>query len=151
MQSEIRFATNNDLPAILELSISAGLFDEEGSAIISEKFGGSTTGIWLVAVSDQVVGVVYGEIEPVTKGTWNALMLAVRPSHQGKGIGRELMDAIESHARDRGGRVLLVETSSGEGLEAAREFYPKVGFREESRIQDYYADGHDKIIFWKRL
>ena len=46
---------------------------------------------WLVASIDgQVVGFAYAEPERMTEGTFNLLAIAVEPSLQGRGIGKNL-------------------------------------------------------------
>ncbi len=131
--------------------MGSGLFDEAGITLIEDRFQTDGTAIWILAETEETIGVVYGDVEALTDQTWNALMLIVAPEAQSKGVGRLLMDAFERTIGERAARILLVETSSDENFEVARTFYRKLGFREESRIEAYYADGHDKITFWKRL
>jgi len=131
--------------------MGSGLFDEVGITLIEDRFQTDGTAIWILAETEETIGVVYGDVEALTDQTWNALMLIVAPEAQSKGVGRLLMDAFERTIGERAARILLVETSSDENFEVARTFYRKLGFREESRIEAYYADGHDKITFWKRL
>src|SRR5262245_46516669 len=59
----------------------------------------------------RVVGYVYLGEEEMTDRTWYVWWIAVDPSLQGKGIGRELLLFAEDEARRRGGRVLFVEMS----------------------------------------
>ena len=47
--------------------------------------------------------------------------------------------------------MLLVETSSTADFAATREFYLRRGFREEARITGFWAEGDDKVIYWKAL
>ena len=49
-----------------------------------------------------------------------------RPSHQGRGIGGQIVDAIEALARIEGLRQLVLET--GLGLDAAWRVYERAGF-----------------------
>jgi ribosomal protein S18 acetylase RimI-like enzyme len=32
-----------------------------------------------------------------------------------------------------------------------RRFYTTLNYAHEATIRDYYKDGEDKIVFWKRL
>jgi ribosomal protein S18 acetylase RimI-like enzyme len=57
-------------------------------------------------------------------------MLAVTAEAAGRGIGRALMAAAEGWARDRGYRLLTLETFGDN--HAARAFYARLGYREES-------------------
>lgn len=51
----------------------------------------------------------------------------------------------------RGGRLLLIETSSLPHYEPTRRFYLKHGYERSCAIADYYADGDDLVVFRKRL
>jgi len=53
--------------------------------------------------------------------------------------------------RQRGHRILIADTSGSDGFKIARNFYHKNAFTQEARIRDFWADGDDKIIFWKKL
>ncbi len=106
---------------------------------------------WFV-IEDQVpVGVAYSAPERMTDGTFNLLLIAVHPDHQGRGIGKALMRAAEEDLVARGARILLVETSGLDAFERPRSFYSGIGYGEEARIRDYYASGEDKVTFRKEL
>lgn len=79
------------------------------------------------------------------------LALGVARARQKSGLGRSLSSALEAQLCKLRARVLIVDTSSAEGFDSARAFYQRQGFREEARIEDYWAPGDDKITFWKRL
>lgn len=57
-------------------------------------------------------------------------MLAVAAEASGRGIGRALMEAAEDWARDRGYRLLTLETFGDN--HPARAFYARLGYREET-------------------
>jgi hypothetical protein len=50
-----------------------------------------------------------------------------------------------------GGRLILAETSSQMKYESTRQFYLRQGYRELSRIKDYYRLGDDLIVFGKYI
>ena len=62
-----------------------------------------------------------------------------------------MMKHIELLLKQKGGRILIVETSSDDAQIAARNFYKKIGYTQEAVIRDFWKDGEDKIVFWKRL
>ena len=68
---------------------------------------------------------------------------AVRPEYQGKGVGRMLMEAMESHitASIRDGWAVSLELISSKGKE---EFYEKFGF--EQRPCDWDGAGMFKMV-----
>ena len=51
----------------------------------------------------------------------------------------------------RGGRLLLIETSSKPNYAPTIEFYKRNGYHLEARIRDYYRPGDDKLIFAKEI
>lgn len=87
----------------------------------------------------------------MTDGTNNLLLIAVHPDHQGRGIGQSLMREVETSLAGDRQRVLLVETSGLPEFARTRAFYNRLGYREEARVRDYYAEGDDMIVFWKAL
>lgn len=151
----IRSLGAGDRDAILALARRLSMFDEEGLELIDETMSRHLSGEagdhWLVADDGGLAGVLYCAPEPMASGTWNVLMLLVDPDRHASGHGRALMERIEERLRDQGERLLIVETSSLDGFERAREFYPKCGFGEEARIRDFYASGDDKVVFRKAL
>ena len=64
---------------------------------------------------------------------WAAvLLLAVSPTHRGRGIARELVSACIQCARDDAAHVIGLFTS--ELMTAAQQLYESLGFRRESEI-----------------
>ena len=120
--------------------------------MLSGFLAGETSDIWLTAHrSGRPVGLCFAAPEQLAEGTWNMLALAVLPAQRGGGVGGRLTARLEEMLRERGERVLIVDTSSTEGFAGTRRFYGKQGYRPEARIRDYWADGDDKVTFWKRL
>src|SRR6266540_4760736 len=90
---------------------------------------------------DQPLGYVYFAPVPMTEGTWCVYWIAVAKDQQSRGLGTRLIAHVEAEARERNGRLLLIETSSLTRYESTREFYRKRGYSVTSHIPDYYADG----------
>ncbi|MEM9660460.1 MAG: GNAT family N-acetyltransferase [Planctomycetota bacterium] len=107
--------------------------------------------IWLTAAADGLIGVAYLAPERMTVSVWNLQLIAVRPDRQRAGLGRELLNHVETLVADRGGRLLLVETSGVDEFAYVHSFYRTSGFHEEARIRDFYASGDDKVVFRKAL
>jgi ribosomal protein S18 acetylase RimI-like enzyme len=89
--------------------------------------------------------------EALTDGTWNMLAIAVLPARQGEGRGGALVARLEAILRDRGQRVLIADTSGTDAFARTRAFYRVNGYAEEARIRDFWAEGDDKVVFWKSL
>lgn len=154
----IRNATSEDIVAVLAVVKAIGLFSPEElegfGGMISEHLGSDedSDNFWLV---DDEAGTLrsaaYFAPEPFSDGVWNLYFIGVHPSEQGKGRGTALIRAVEDTLRNRGERLLLVETSGQDSFAQTRAFYRKNGYDEEARIRDYYKEGDDKIIFRKAL
>ena len=70
---------------------------------------------------------------------------------QGSGIGKKMMSFIEDKLKGEGNRILIVETSGKAEYELTRAFYVKCNYIKQATIPEFYAEGDDKIVFWKKL
>ena len=149
----VRELTRADLPSVRVVLEETGLFPPEMLDAMVEPYLLEQVGHhWLAAfVEERLVGFAYAEPERMTDGTLNLLAIAVRPAAQKLGVGRALVRFLEDRARVQDGRVLIVETSSLDEYAGTRAFYAGQSFTEEARIRDFYAEGEDKILFWKHL
>jgi ribosomal protein S18 acetylase RimI-like enzyme len=87
----------------------------------------------------------------MTAATFDLYWLATRADRQGKGYGRKIVSFVEEEIRRRGGRLLVIETSSQESYGDTRAFYEKIGCTLAARLPDYYDEGDDKLIYLKSL
>ena len=99
----------------------------------------------------QIRGFIYYAPVEMTDQTWEIWWLVVDPDSQGQGLGKKMMAEAERDLKRKGTRLLLVETSSIPRYEPTHHFYRKIGYIEAARIPDFYVEGDDKIIFWKKL
>jgi ribosomal protein S18 acetylase RimI-like enzyme len=88
---------------------------------------------------------------PLTEGVFDLYWIAVHPEAQGHGIGRRLIEYVENDIRSRGGRMLLIETSSRDEYGPTIAFYKRTNYELSARIKDFYRIGDDKLIFSKEL
>ncbi len=88
---------------------------------------------------------------PATDGTFDLYWLAVDPAAQGRGVGRALVRHVEGKLIGRGGRLLVVETSSRADYAGTRTFYARSGYTEAARVRDFYAPADDRILLTTRL
>lgn len=94
--------------------------------------------------------ILYGPV-PLTEGCYDIYWIAVDPACQGRGLGRRLLTHAEGEARSAQGRLMCLETSSQAHYGRTREFYRLAGYREESRIRDFYRPGDDRLTYVKRF
>ncbi len=92
----------------------------------------------------------YGPV-PLTEGVYDLYWIVVDPEAQGKGLGKRLLESVERDVLRRGGRMILIETSSQESYNTTIRFYEKNGYQLEARVRDFYRIGDDKLIFRKDL
>ena len=154
MNQTIRPIQPEDLTALKTVIDSSELFPSELlEDMISGNFQGTAPDeIWLTTeIEDQPKTVAYCAPEKMTEGTWNLYLIAVHKDQQGKGLGKAMMDHIENLLAEKGQRVLIVETSGLPDFELTRKFYDQCGYTREAVIRDFYQEGEDKVVFWKKL
>jgi ribosomal protein S18 acetylase RimI-like enzyme len=100
---------------------------------------------------ERLVGYACFGPTPGTEGTHDLYWIAVDPAAQGRGIGRALIREVERKLIDRGGRLLIVETSSRPDYASTRQFYARSGYIEAARVRDFYAPADDRILLTTRL
>jgi len=97
----------------------------------------------------QPVGYMTWGPTPLAEDAYDLYWMAVAPSEQGKGRGKELVLWLEAEVGRRHGRVLIIETSSQPKYHGTRQFYIDLGYREVARIPDFYRAGDDRVIYAK--
>jgi len=107
-----------------------------------------------VAVADdgeRVLGYACFGATPMTEATYDLYWLVVAENARGRGVGGALVAAVDAELKQRGARIIRVETSSLEGQGGARRFYEKTGFRLAGAIPDFYRQGDDLLVYAKVL
>lgn len=149
----IKPTSANDIAGLQAVLDGTELFPREMLPdLLAPSLAGETEAFWLTCHSNgEAVGLCYTVPEDFADGTWNMLALGVRPDLQGKRFGATLVAAAERHLKDKGQRILIVDTSGTDDFALTRKFYAQNGYEEEARIRDFWADGDDKVIFRKAL
>jgi len=101
--------------------------------------------------NSEVLGYVCFGPTPLTESTFDLYWIAVDKSKHRGGVGKRLLRFAEEEIVRRGGKMLLVETSSQETYGGTIQFYEKTGYEQVGKINEYYKPGDDKLIFAKRL
>ena len=154
MPVSIRSVKREDLAHLKKVLDSIELFPSE---MLEDMIGDFLTGkakeeIWFTAVENGFpISIGYCAPEKFTDGTFNLYAIGVREDVQGKGIGAQMMDYLEAHLTDLGHRILIVETSGTADFEQTRKFYEKLEYNREATIRDFWQEGDDKVIYWKKL
>ncbi len=154
---QVRALRREDRPPIEALLRASKNFTpqevETALEVIDDTLAGDPEYIVFVVENEKgdVAGYECHGPTPLTLGTFDLYWIAVDPSAQKRGYGRRLLRAAEEDVAARGGRLLLIETSSQESYDATIRFYKRAGYRLEARIGDFYKPGDDKLIFAKNL
>jgi len=88
---------------------------------------------------------------PLTHGAWDMYWCAVSPQLHGQGIASTLFNMAADDIKKKGGRLILIDTSSNPNYKAARSLYITLGYKHVSTIPDFYNPGDNKETFWKVL
>ena len=153
---QIRKAKPSDKKTILNLARSTKVFSPEEIICLendlTDYFENENEDIVLVYEDEkQVFGFVQFGPLPITDKSWMLHWIAVSKKVQKAGIGRKLIERVESIAMDKNARVLFIETSSRKEFETPRNFYMRNGFMPISVVTDYYGIYDSKVIFSKCL
>lgn len=154
MNNKIRAVASTDIDWLKKVADSSGLFPSEYlDEMISDYLNNlETQDIWFTYIDDnKPVAIGYCVPEKLTNGTYNLLAIGVSQDSQRNGVATEMMNYIEQLLRLKEGRILIVETSSDDAQIGARTFYEKIGYTQMAVIKDFWNDGEDKIVFWKKL
>ncbi len=150
-----------DRSRIREIIISSGKFTEEevrtALELVDEALEKGEESGYVIRLLEMEKGqpavqgyVCYGPT-PLTQGVYDLYWIVTDPAVQGRGFGRRLIEYAEGDIKRRGGRLLLIETSSQEAYGATIRFYKKAGYKLEARIKNFYRIGDDKLVFSKEL
>ncbi len=140
----LRVATHEDLPAIerIEEAVFGSPWAPDAYAQEIER---SIAVVELACRGDAVVGfsctwyvVAAGETEA------HLLRVAVDPSQQRRGVGRDLLDAIVRRADAAGATRVLLEVAATN--RSARRLYDAAGFIEIGRRAGYYRAPVDDAV-----
>lgn len=142
-------------PDVAQLALIAGdtLFPADMLApMIAPHLRSKGDDIWLTALDgDRPCGFCLASPEPMTDAAWNMKAIAISPKTHRKGMGRALVTALEKHLATLGAQILVVDTASDAEQSAARAFYVALGYEESGVIPSFWAEGSDKVTFWKAI
>jgi len=153
-------STWEDRAAIYDILIRSEIFGKVDADCVDEMFvetwgkrrDDADNYHWLSCWLDgRVAGFACYGIESLTQGTWDLFWVCVLPEARGQGVGRALLIDAEANAHKENGRVMVIYTSSTSKYTAARRLYENAGFTRTAVVPDYYSDGDDLHIYWKRL
>jgi len=90
---------------------------------------------------------IVGGIQGYINWNWlNVFLLWVSDKIRGQGLGKKLMDQIETKAKEKGCKLAHVVTYSFQ----AKPFYESLGYEVFATLEDY-PPGHQKFFLKKKL
>jgi putative acetyltransferase len=129
---EIRLFQPGDEAAFLRLNeewiVKHFVLEEKDRAVLGDpvKYIFSIGGeIVFATIGDETVGCC--ALVPEGDGTYEVAKMAVTQAHQGRGIGRKILERVVAEGRRIGATRLYLETNSK--LPSATHLYEKLGFR----------------------
>ena len=102
---------------------------------IDDDIAADAESIFVAVIDETVVGYITSRRNVETKiGT--IPNLAVKREYRGRGIGKQLLEHVDSYMREVGMELLKIETLEQNAI--GQQLYPKMGFKEMAR-QIYYC------------
>jgi ribosomal protein S18 acetylase RimI-like enzyme len=138
------------------LTAATGLFRPEEVAtaveLLHESLAGDEDYRFLGAYDGEaLIGYACWGRTPGTVGTCDLYWIVVDPARQRRGVGSELLRAVERRLAAEGCRLIVVETSSRADYAPTRAFYERRGYARTATIPAYYEPGDDLVIYLKDL
>lgn len=151
---EIRMITKSDTEHLKRVLDSIELFPSEmlDDMIYDYLNHPESQEIWFTATKNNIpISIGFCAPEKLTEGTYNLYAIGVKRDAQGKGTGGKMMNFIENYLKEKGHRILIVDTSGTDDFKKTRMFYEKLNYNQEAVIRDFWKEGDDKVVFWKKL
>ena len=110
-------------------------------------FGRPASFCCFVAEADQTV-IGYASLHATSADTGGIQVIAVRPGHEGKGIGDALLAQLTATATTQGHRAVILYVRADN--RRARAFYERNGFAEVGVRAGYYQPSSTDAIVMRR-
>jgi len=147
----IRPLARGDIARIARWVAATPLWQRYGvdEASFAERLAGGLEGRSTILVAEYA-GMVAGFVWLVERGAFNRSayiqLIGVRPETRNSGIGRALMEFVETQAPSRDVFLLVSDFNLD-----ARRFYARLGYRQVGRLDNYVVPGVGELIFCKRI
>jgi len=137
---KVRYADHNDLKSIF--SIEKDVFSEEhwSMKMIENELNGTSGETTLVIERSKVI-LGYCMVR-FFENEVNIINMAIKPSYQGKGLGKLLLDYLLEHTPSKSSVFLEVK----QGNFPAINLYLSFGFEEIGTRNSYYQDGSNALV-----
>lgn len=144
--SEIRALKVTDLDRVLELEGALFAPDDWSAAVYREEITHPAR-VYLACEVDGVL-IAWGGVYCAESA--EILTIGVAPTHQRRGHGGRMLEALLEAARARSAREVFLEVRADDA--GAQELYRKHGFQEIGRRARYYpVSGADAVVMQREL
>ncbi len=120
--------TQMDVPRFVYDAFYPEGWQARQTADVAALLDGEPETVWLALQGDALAGFIGLRLHPEDQ-MGEVYIVAVSPDRQREGVGRQLIDFAERHIRDRGMKMVMVETVGDRGHEPARRAYEALGFQ----------------------
>lgn len=137
---EVHRASMGDLDALVALEQRSFCADRMSRAQYRRHLVSESALVLIASIQRQLLGsaVLFFRKRSLSARLYS---LATEPDARGRGVGRALLDAVITVARQRGCHVLRLEVRTDN--RAAIALYEQSGFRRVGSYTEYYEDGAD--------
>ena len=146
-----------DRPAIESITQSSGFFTETevklALSVFDEAIAAATTSYRyiLAEIDHRIVGYACFGKDEQSQSSYELYWIAVDQALRGGGVGKKLLEAVETAIRANGRAQLFIETAGREQYLPTRKFYEHQGYHQVAQLDDYFAPGDARVIFAKQL
>lgn len=142
MSATLRALTLDDLPRVLDLE--SDLFGDGAWSqwMLREELTGPSRYYLALTVPEETPGGEGTDLLVGYGGTWfdgrdaQIMTIGIAPTHQGRGYGRLMLDALLTHERERGSEQVFLEVRVDN--EVAIGMYERAGFLRLGLRRGYY-------------
>ena len=114
-------------------------------ALDMQSFAADHIVLW--AFWDQGSPLAIGALQQLDRNTGEIKTMFTHPDHQGKGLGKKMLQHLMNEAKNAGLKELFLETGRWDYFIAARKLYARFGFTECAAFGDYQE--HPDSIFMR--
>lgn len=145
--------------AVEDILRSTGFFYEfeiqTALEIAQETFshGSDKSGYYWMKITNEdgmVAFANYGK-NPFSTHSWDLYWIAVHNNSRNNKFGTVLLDAVEKDVKEKGGKILWIETSGRPLYASTERFYRKNGYKLQATLEEFYGPGDPKRIYSKTL
>lgn len=138
-----RFANMDDFYAILAIEKVAHFHPWPESVL--RHYLSKTHCVWVLENEQRVVAYA---VNTLIAGDAELLMIAVSPQAQGRGYGRQLMNAIHQYLQEQQAEQWFLDVRASN--DSAINLYESMGFAQVGARANYYPspDGHEDALLY---